>query len=63
MKFHDVTKEMYLSEYYPGIAVSRILEKIGFVVDTSRGVESKPPTEDELRILRDEVDPYRLILG
>lgn len=63
MKFHDVTKEMYLSEYYPGISVLDILANVGFAVDTTRATESKPPTEDELRILREEVDPDRLILG
>jgi glutaconate CoA-transferase subunit B len=25
--------------------------------------ETKAPTEDELRILREEVDPYRYIIG
>ncbi|NLA27523.1 MAG: 3-oxoacid CoA-transferase, partial [Firmicutes bacterium] len=26
-------------------------------------VESEPPTEDELQILREKVDPYRYIIG
>jgi glutaconate CoA-transferase subunit B len=32
-------------------------------VDVSRARELEPPTERELRILREEVDPQRLILG
>jgi glutaconate CoA-transferase subunit B len=63
MKFHDGTKEMYLSEYYPGVSVSAILENMGFAIDVTEAVESKRPTGDELRILRKEVDPDRLILG
>jgi glutaconate CoA-transferase, subunit B len=63
MKFDDTTKEMYLSEYYPGIRVETIVENTGFSIDTSRAIESKPPSEKELKILREEVDPQRLILG
>ena len=43
-------------------AVSSILDNVGFVIDTSGAVESKPPTADELRILREDIDPDRLIL-
>jgi glutaconate CoA-transferase subunit B len=63
MRFDDETKEMYISEYYPGITPQDILDNTGFPVDTSRAFESKPPAGDELRILREEVDPQRLILG
>lgn len=60
--FDEVTKEMYLAEYYPGISVERIVENTGFPVDTSRAKETVPPTDEELRILREKVDPQRLIL-
>ncbi len=63
MKFDDETKEMYLATYYPGVRKEEILENMGFPVDVSRARESAPPTEEELRILREEVDPQRLILG
>lgn len=63
MKFHERTKEMYLAEYYPGITIDHIAEHTGFEMDVSKAVESEPPTEEELRILREEVDPQRLILG
>lgn len=62
MKFDEKTKEMYLSEYYPGISVEKIIENTGFEIDVSRAVESIPPSEEELRVLREEVDPQRLIL-
>ncbi len=63
MKFDEGTKEMYLAEYYPGISPARIIENTGFKFNVSRAIESIPPSEEELRILRDEVDPQRLILG
>jgi len=62
MKFHETTREMYLAAYYPGITVDKIVENTGFLVDTSRAVEAAPPTPEELRILREEVDPQKLIL-
>jgi len=62
MKFHDQTKEMYLAEYYPGVTAKIIEENTGFPIDGSHAVESTAPTAEELRILREEVDPQRLIL-
>ncbi|HET57407.1 MAG TPA: ketoacid-CoA transferase [Deltaproteobacteria bacterium] len=62
MKFDDATKEMYLACRYPGVPVEAILENTGFPVDVSRTVETEPPSAEELRILREEVDPQHLIL-
>lgn len=62
MKFHDQTKEMFLAEYYPGVTPKIIEENTGFPIDISHAVESKSPTVEELRILREEIDPQRLIL-
>jgi glutaconate CoA-transferase subunit B len=63
MKFNGKTKAMYLSEYYPGITLDRIRENTGFEMDLSTATEAIPPTDEELMILRNEVDPQRLILG
>jgi glutaconate CoA-transferase, subunit B len=63
MKFDEITKEMYLAEYYPGVVPERVIENTGFKMDVSRAIESGPPSDEELRILREEVDPQRLILG
>jgi len=62
MKFDETTKEMYLAEYYPGISIQKILDNTGFEVDTSRAEEATPPSQEDLRILREEVDPQKLIL-
>jgi glutaconate CoA-transferase, subunit B len=62
LKFEETTKEMYLAEYYPGVSLSSVLENTGFAIETSSARESVPPTPEELRILREEVDPQKLIL-
>jgi glutaconate CoA-transferase subunit B len=62
MKFDDRTKEMFVAEVYPGVTVQQIRENTGFSIDGARASESPAPTAEELRILREEVDPQRLIL-
>lgn len=62
MKFHEQTKEMFLSEYYPGVTAETVERHTGFPMDVSGAAESVPPSERELRILREDVDPGRLIL-
>jgi glutaconate CoA-transferase subunit B len=61
-RFDDLTKQMYLAGCYPGITKEQILDNMGFSVDTSRAGEVMPPTEEELKILREKCDPQRLIL-
>lgn len=62
MRFDDDTGQMYLDQYYPGVTPHKILENMAFTVDVSRATEALPPSEDELRILREKCDPQRLIL-
>ncbi|NQT72718.1 MAG: ketoacid-CoA transferase [Chloroflexi bacterium] len=63
MRFDEKTKEMYLDGCYPGTAPQTVLENMGFEVDISQAREIPPPSDEELRILRDVCDPQRLILG
>ena len=62
MKFDENTKEMYLFEYHPGVSPEQIKESTSFEIDVSRAVESKPVTKEELRLLREEIDPQHLII-
>ncbi|MBF0388755.1 MAG: ketoacid-CoA transferase [Desulfamplus sp.] len=62
MRFDDTTKEMYLSGVYPGVTPQKILDNMEFNVDISRVKEEIPPSEEELRLLRDKCDNQRLIL-
>lgn len=63
MRFDDTSRAMYLSEVYPGVNIQDVIANTGFEIDISRVREADPPTEQELRTLREEVDPQRLILG
>lgn len=62
MYFDNDTKEMYLAYYYPGVTPQDILDNMEFSVDVSRASEAAPPTEMELTILREKVDPHKLVL-
>jgi glutaconate CoA-transferase subunit B len=62
MRFDEETKEMYLANYYQGITPQKILDNMEFEVDISRAKEALPPTEKDLKILREKVDPQKLIL-
>jgi glutaconate CoA-transferase subunit B len=63
LRFDETSKEMYLERYYPGATPDEIQAHTGFSLDLFRAAPLDPPTADELRILRQEVDPQRLILG
>lgn len=55
--------ELVLSALYPGVAAAEVASGIGWPL-RSRGrlTEADPPSERELRLLRDVLDPKRLYL-
>jgi glutaconate CoA-transferase subunit B len=63
LRFDVESKHMVLDRYYPGTAPEEIQAHTGFPLDVTQAVPLEPPTDEELRILRQEVDPQRLILG
>ena len=64
MDFHSVSKAMRLKSLHPGISVEDVQEATGFeVLLPERPVlATDAPTADELRILREEVDPTSMRL-
>jgi len=60
--FDDLSKQMFLKGYYPGITPDKILENMEFDIDISRAQEVPAPTSNELELLREKCDPHRLIL-
>ena len=62
MAFDEESKKMYLKSYYPGVTPKIIIENMEFEVDISKAYEEQPPTDFELKILREKIDPQRLIL-
>jgi acyl CoA:acetate/3-ketoacid CoA transferase beta subunit len=49
---------MRLVSYHPGVSVERIERRTGFPLDISPELcETPPPTEEEVKLLRDVIDP------
>ena len=62
--YDDETKRMQLESLHPGITTDEVQENTGFELLLADEITtSQPPTEKELSILREEVDPLRYIIG
>lgn len=49
---------MRLVSHHPGVTIAQILARTGFELEIAPGVhETPPPTAEELRLLREEIDP------
>ncbi len=61
--FDEETKRMRLEAVYPGVTVEDVIENTGFELIIPDHVGTvEPPTDDELRILREEIDPAGLYI-
>src|SRR5436309_824456 len=62
--FHEQTRRMAVLSLHPGVRLEQVYEATGFKLTAVESlVTTTPPTDEELRILRDEVDPHRYIIG
>jgi len=62
--FHNETKEMILEGVMPGFSPEDAVSGMGFVPLLASPVqELAPPTSRELSLLREEIDPSRIIIG
>jgi len=62
MRFREVSHEMYLASYHPGLTAQAVADDTGFILPTDDAAETSIPTPEELRILREIVDPERVFL-
>ncbi len=61
--YHPESKRMMLLATQPGVEVEEVVENTGFDLEISDQVEkNEPPTVEELRILREEVDKEKLYI-
>ncbi len=62
--YHEHTRRMEVISLHPGVTLERVRDATGFELGVREplGVTA-PPTHEELRILREEVDPHRYIIG
>ncbi|NOZ22608.1 MAG: 3-oxoacid CoA-transferase [Planctomycetes bacterium] len=64
MGYDEDTKRMRVESLNPGVTFEEAQENTGFELLTAQEVtETEPPTEEELTILRNEVDPFRYVIG
>ncbi len=62
--FDPQTKQMQVDSLMPGVTLEEVRENTGFELLVSGNVsEVEEPSPEELRILREEVDPHRYIIG
>jgi len=63
MGFDDRTKRMKLLATQPGVSVNQVIAETGFELIVPDQVHvNEPPAQEELRILREEVDRQRLYI-
>jgi len=59
----DENGELTLTALHPGKTVEQVKENTGWEINISRNLKTtEPPHEDELRILREELDPQHIYL-
>jgi len=63
MGYHPENKRMMLLSTQPGVAVDTVIENTGFdLIIADEVLENLPPSNDELRVLREEVDKEKFYI-
>lgn len=64
MDFESESKRMRVISINPGYSEKDVQDNCGFeLLKADKVKETKAPTDEELRVLREEVDPYRYVIG
>ncbi len=62
--YHEQTKRMEVISLHPGTGLEQVRQATAFALGVRQPLGTTlPPTESELRILREEVDPHRYVIG
>jgi len=62
LRFHPETKEACLASYHPGCTIDEIRGMTGWDLQVADDVhETEPPRAEELRVIREVLDPHRMI--
>jgi glutaconate CoA-transferase subunit B len=64
--YEFIEREMVLKSYHAGAGITQeqIRAEVGWELKVAADVtETKPPTEEELYLLREKVDPYHIFVG
>jgi acyl CoA:acetate/3-ketoacid CoA transferase beta subunit len=64
MGYHPKKRRMQVESIHPGIEKDEIIRNTGFKLLWADSVEeTAAPTSEELRVLREEVDPHKYVIG
>lgn len=64
LEFDEESKRMCVESLHPGVTLRDVEDNTGFELLVPKEIqESAPPNDEELRILRKEVNPYRYVIG
>ncbi|MBU4276850.1 MAG: 3-oxoacid CoA-transferase [Proteobacteria bacterium] len=62
--YGEQSRRMRLESLHPGVSVDKVRENTGFALEIPEKVALTPePTAEALRVLREQVDPQRLVIG
>lgn len=62
LRFDKTTKEAYLASYHPDTSVDEVVKLTPWKLNVSDDVcETEPPRADEIKALREVLDPFRMI--
>ena len=63
-EFDEVSERMKLASLHPGVTVEEVRTNTGFEIDAPEGLKTTPvPTSEELRFLREDIDPKHVYIG
>ena len=64
MGFDEETKEMSLISVHPGVTPEQVQDNTSFKLHVGSEVAvTEEPTQEELRLLREEIDPAGIVIG
>jgi glutaconate CoA-transferase subunit B len=64
MGYDETTKRMQVLSLHPNVTLDQVRERTGFELLVREPLEQTPaPTAEELRLLREEVDPHHYLIG
>jgi glutaconate CoA-transferase subunit B len=62
--YHEQTRRMQVHSLHPGVTLEQVQAATGFELSVREPLTQTPPPDDEeLRLLREEIDPHRYLLG
>ena len=62
--FHERTKRMQVLSLHPGVTLEKLQDNTSFAIEPAAEItQTAIPTERELHLLREEIDPRRYLLG